>query len=348
MNRHALLILAGLLTLLSCGRDKGQDTAEIRPMAVVLFSPYGMQDMIREQKMCEGFMSAVGSEDIRSLLLAPLYDNAVGIDMLKTAMNRLKDDPAPHLFIIAGSGYRQDQISDVIASMEGHDHDRLLIIGPAAENDTLDRVEVCSYGAAYMAGVLAARMFPAEDAVIGGCYDPRDRSLQETGDGFCDGMDSRKPGGAGLWNVTQSAMQDMYFSKVDNMGVLFEYNEVYDFAVFAFKPWLRTLVSCPESVRSYYVLGIDADLSIYSPNIPFSCVRHMDRLIEDCIRQWLSDEGLPHEQWYGLDSEYVTLTLSPAFGHLQAAADSVFSEAVRMEREYVSRRTSLPQPYEGY
>ena len=48
--------------------------------------------------------------------------------------------------------------------------------------------------------------------------------------------------------------------------------------------------------------GIDHD--VLSPNSPISCVKHIDRALELCIRQWLSPQGLPKHQSLGLADGY--------------------------------------------
>lgn len=348
MNRRILTLFAAaslLLGLSSCSEEEPKgERIDTSPIVVVLFSPYGMQDVAREQKICEGILRVAEHEGLRTLVLAPDF-TSTGLNSLKKTMTRLKDDKSRHLFIMAGSGYKESQYDEVIDAMDNVSFNQLLVVGPAPEREKLHRIEICSYGSAYIAGALAVKMFPNEEAVVGGIYDSRDRTLQEIADGFTDGTKGRTPEDIRLWNYYSPYDQSAFFSTIDDSGIPYLYNDSYDFAVFAYKPFLRTIISCPEIVRTFYTLGIDADLSTYSPMIPFSCVRHLDKLMEDCIMQWLSPEGLPHEQWYGLDSEYAELVLSPGFEYLQETANDVLEEAVRKEKEYVSQHTTLPDPY---
>lgn len=331
VRRHILPIL--ILFSLSCSREQiiEQPQQDNAPMVVALFNPYGLGDLTREDQICKGIMSTASREGLRTLLMSPYYW-VNGVSSLSACTNRLKDDPAPHLYIIA-SGY--DRYKDeIIRAVRADDHASLLLIDPNSEWESGASITVSPYASAYMAGVLAALIDTVDYTVCH--YYSNDVGMNDIMQGFNEGFLSHQ--GTMIDNLDSynpfldEEEETLTCSKVSFSPVQYYLNQYADFVVFADKYQYRNILNCPEAADQYRFLGIDANVSDYSPKVPFSCVRHLDKATEHCIMQWLSAEGLPKNQWYGLDSEYSELILSPGYEYLQPSADSIYAEALQKER----------------
>ncbi len=85
---------------------------------------------------------------------------------------------------------------------------------------------------------------------------------------------------------------------------------------------------------SFYTAGMDSDMSIYSSQVPFSVVRHVDKAAEFCIKQWITDGKIPHYQRLGLEEGYTELVISKGYENLSQTAEENLSEAIEMEKKY--------------
>lgn len=57
---------------------------------------------------------------------------------------------------------------------------------------------------------------------------------------------------------------------------------------------------------------MDADRQAYSSDVPFSVVKHIDRVIEKCVSQWRM-ETLPQHQNFGLAEGYTEVIVADTF-----------------------------------
>ena len=96
-----------------------------------------------------------------------------------------------------------------------------------------------------------------------------------------------------------------------------------------------------ENISSYAVMGIDK--VNMSASCSHSAVKHADDVVEHCIRQWLSAEGMPKHQSLGLAEGYTELVFHPANTSIWIIYDSdvpedlrqtIHEEAIRKEAEY--------------
>lgn len=84
---------------------------------------------------------------------------------------------------------------------------------------------------------------------------------------------------------------------------------------------------------SFYTVGMDSDMSMYSSQVPFSVVRHVDKAAELCIKQWL-DGKIPHFQRLGLEEGYTELVISKGYEKLSQTVEKNLSEAIEMEKKF--------------
>ena len=96
-----------------------------------------------------------------------------------------------------------------------------------------------------------------------------------------------------------------------------------------------------EMFNMYDFVGID--YAAVSAHCNFSVVKHIDRAVQQCIVQWLSPEGMPKHQTFGLADGYTGVEVHPYTDDSKSRFASLLSndlqqrihqEAIRKETEY--------------
>ena len=89
-----------------------------------------------------------------------------------------------------------------------------------------------------------------------------------------------------------------------------------------------------EYPGSFYTIGIDSDMSIYSSDVPFSCVEHLDRILSECVSDW-ADNSLKHYRVFGLEDDWVELVIAKNYKSLlEPIAQEIHEQAIKMESVY--------------
>ena len=89
-----------------------------------------------------------------------------------------------------------------------------------------------------------------------------------------------------------------------------------------------------EHPGSFYTVGIDTDMSIYSSDVPFSCVEHLDRILSECITDWMGNR-LKHYRKFGLEDQWIELVISKNYKSLlEPFAQEIHEQAIKMESVY--------------
>ncbi len=90
-----------------------------------------------------------------------------------------------------------------------------------------------------------------------------------------------------------------------------------------------------ENPESFYTIGIDCDMQLYSPRVPFSVVKHIGDAVQDWIYAWWQGEKMPSHQVLDLSSGYSELVVSDSFeSRLAALSDRYYDKALEEERKY--------------
>ncbi|EID85026.1 ABC-type transport system, periplasmic component/surface lipoprotein [Treponema sp. JC4] len=89
-----------------------------------------------------------------------------------------------------------------------------------------------------------------------------------------------------------------------------------------------------ENTDSYYTVGTDVDMQAYSDRVPFSIVKHIDKVIEKCVDQSL-EGSLPNHQDFGLKDGYTELLISKDYEEeLSEAVKNIHQTAIEKEEAY--------------
>lgn len=87
---------------------------------------------------------------------------------------------------------------------------------------------------------------------------------------------------------------------------------------------------------SFYTVGMLDDMSIYTNSVPFSCVRHLDKVISYCVEEW-NNEMLQHFNKFPLEENWSEIVVSKDYKELlQQHSDEIHNEAILKENEYAN------------
>ena len=218
------------------------------------------------------------------------------------------------------------------------------------------------YGVNYEAGIAASSLLSADQKALLLLEDAENASLKEYSKAFLSGFCASKTHGKesdALWGTLLKDILEDNQSKDKIKNVLIvpvqeRRNEenltdiLYMFAKLEEDKELDVHLILPycgkavhglllynrENPDSYYTIGTDVDMQFYSDRVPFSIVKHIDKVIEKCVDQAL--EGtLPKHQNFGLKDGYTELVLSSRYEPgLAEIVEKAHQTAIEKEEAY--------------
>ena len=84
----------------------------------------------------------------------------------------------------------------------------------------------------------------------------------------------------------------------------------------------------------FYTVGVETDMSIYTSDVPFSCVEHIDRVLVACIIDW-KNEQLEHYRKFGMEDGWTKVVVSDKYKHLlESVSQEIHHQAIEKEANY--------------
>lgn len=328
LQKCALSLMA-LLLLTGCSNDDTEyEYIDNSPLAIILYEPQSLGDLSFNDMIYHGMVSASKKYGIRVQTLEPsTYEE--GIEYLKQPFHVSLNDGVKRIYIVASKIYK-DFIEENADRIPDDENNQLLLLESREMDCNAHTVYVPFYGIAYEAGYLAKYMDGVEKVGIIKANDTVE-TLAEAEQAFADAFADDKniivktlATGYGGFNIADSLYRNAY--NVDD-----SVDMVFPLCGGSTQGLLRYN---REHANSFYTIGVDVDMSIYSSRVPFSCVKHMNRVMETCIGQWLSSSGLPHHQDLGLEEGYTELIISKGFENLSEYKEKIEKTAIAKENEY--------------
>lgn len=196
-------------------------------------------------------------------------------------------------------------------------------------------LKILQYGIYYQAGRLVAEGLGDVDKILIATANPDIPGLDAMTGGFSDARaDSGSDSGLSVFSFSQttggydeaSAAYKMSYSLDE------EYDLVLPLCGGTAQGFFRYNRENPES---FYTIGIDCDMQLYSPRVPFSVVKHIGDAVQDWIYAWWQGEKMPSHQVLDLSSGYSELVVSDSFeSRLAALSDRYYDKALEEERKY--------------
>lgn len=197
-------------------------------------------------------------------------------------------------------------------------------------------LKIPQYGAYYQAGRLVAEGLEAVDSVLIVSANPNESALAEMRDGFCQAI---KDCGVGIY------VENTYLSETSGGydQATYAYQQSYDID----KHFDMVIPLCGgtaqgfyrynrENPASFYTVGVDTDMQLYSTRVPFSVVKNLDTVMEEWIYNWWKEDiEVPGHTEFGLSSEGTGIVISDSWKEeLDGIPERYYNIAVEKEKEY--------------
>ena len=343
-------------------------TSEIDKYIFTFFPPDALGDVFYYDKISYGVHSAALKNNIRCFDIVP-EDWDDGKTELQS-MFEIEDRDYTILIILADPGYLPF-LKD-IEQPKLKQHKILLLESREIENQAVSTVFLPLYGVSYLAGVLAKEQsvytVPLEK-VRSLCLLANDKnSIMNDGlEGFAAGFhatydkiytmfDEGSEEEESAKNLNLLAMKLSESEASDGIDTSSGFNNASDayritrLLQNSSSPFNIYFPLCGASAQGvlkfsreqraepFFVIGMNDDMSPYSKQVPFSVVKHIDKAIEKCVTQWISEKEIPHYQEFGLKDGWTELVLSENYSSSAEKFKSIIQEAMETalskEREY--------------
>jgi len=326
-----LYILFLTLSFSSCTEEKYDgEILDNSPVIIAIYQPNGLGDLGYNDAVYSGVQQAAKDIGLRAYNIEPsTYDR--GIATIKS-MLAMQEEGVRYLYVVlADTGY-DDFITHYGDSIPDNEYSTFLMLGKRKAGNKAHTLHLPYYGIFYEAGAMARQMDDVKNILIISA-DSTISSLESAREAFIEGY---KP-------ESGKIIKTVYLN--DNINGFNMADKLYEYAYEADDTFDLIVPICGGSCQglyrynrehreSFYTLGIDADMCLYSPLVPFSCVRHFDKAIYDCIKLW-NTNNLPLSQSLGIGSGYVETIITPDYYERFAGAyDAIHAEAMVKEKEY--------------
>ena len=325
---YLTLILAALWLLASCSGKEEYELLDTSPIVTVIYPTDGLGDRSYVDKIYLGADRASREDGVRVQHLIPSTLEEAR-DYVIQALEYDPEDGIKRLFIIAETGL-DDQLEELAARAPEDNLRQYLYIDSRRNVPGIHTIFLPLYGVCYEAGVLASSMEGVESAAVINA-NPILPTLQEATRAFREGFGAD---GVEVLYLTED------YGGFDMAGELYQQSYELD------GKYQIALPLCGGSAQglfrynrefpddSFYTIGVDAEMSAYSPRVPFSCVKHIDRAIQESIRKWRRG-ALPEHQHLGLESGYTELLISEAYARqFGPALERIHQAAIEKENAY--------------
>lgn len=328
--RKLTLILLMLFPLFSTSCVEIDPTLKY-PIVYIIYPIEGLGDMGYVDNLYKGAVNAGTKHEIEikhlmpsSLAEARLY--------LNTLVNE-EISKVPHLYIIAESSI-ESEVEAIINESSNNSRKSYLVWETSHKYTNASSVKLSMYGISYIAGKLAAKMEDVDSVCIMKA-NPFVSALDEAEDGFIAGFGNSGEtetlllsGEAGRGFSLSSEL----YRKASEFN---KYDIILPLCGGSSNGLIRYCREYPDD--SFYTIGIDADMSMYSSKVPFSCVKHTDLAIELCIEQWLNG-SLPQHQVMGLKEGMTEVVISPLYSDFFGNfLQLINNEAINKENKYENK-----------
>ncbi len=199
-------------------------------------------------------------------------------------------------------------------------------------------IRIPSYGVYYQAGMLVGKGLPEVDSALVVNANPSEPNLGDMSKGFARGLRDGNP---------EIFVEDTYLSQTSGGYDLADYAYQMSYGLAGKYDLVLPLCggTCQgfyrynrENPDLFYTLGVDSDMQRYSPSVPFSIVKHVDKAVENWITAWFEGKELPRHQTLGLSTGYIEIVVAESFkDRLGGIVGGLYQDAVEKEKEYESQ-----------
>ncbi|MBQ8712696.1 MAG: hypothetical protein IJ551_07770 [Prevotella sp.] len=351
----AATLVCGLILTTSCTKEGDiiyqsdpKDQASTVPLVTVIYDPNALGDKGYNDLICQGVEMAAHKYGLRTMQLSPAtVDEGLAYLQMMFQVMATTQDTIRRLFIVAAASY-DDYLRKNISRLESNPYTDLLYFETETPLEGKGSTFYMPYyGAMYEAGNITP--VEATDVLLVGA-NPLVKTVTDAMQGYTDGFLASLivTDGQPEKNLVTAWLSDKVsggFTVADTTAIQLLTNRQWQSDRHLLVPIcggsasnFRRLI---ELFGFYDFVGIDC--VAVSAHCNFSVVKHVDRAVLRCIEQWLSSEGMPKHQTFGLADGYTGVEVHPYTDDSRRRFASFLSddlqqrihqEAIRKEAEY--------------
>lgn len=323
--RKYIVWLAAILLVVGCTKegktiyvpDPDEEAASTAPLVTVIYNADALGDHSYNDLIYEGVERIAQQLGLRTMQQSPrtYEEGLLYLEMMFRQMESAKDS-IRRLLIVTSSGY-DDFIRKNNKRLEANPYADLLYL------ETLTPLEgkgstllLTYYGAMYEGGRIAATMERSNVLLIGA--NRQIPAITEAMQGYRDGFNA----GLKLLTLKQAVQNYLASTYLDETGGG-GFNVADTTALSLLRQWKNEDVNvliplCGGAARKFLhmitlikeisIVGIDTYYDNYTSQ--YSIVKHIDRALAQCIRQWYTDGKIPKHQTLGLEEGYTEVILN--------------------------------------
>ena len=316
--------------------NKDQNLFRYDTEVIAVFSPYGTTGQTNADLLYRGMIQATDSLGISFRTIFPLtYEE--GAEILSELV---KDNKAGFKRLIVSTDIEYSEHLRELADnglVTDSDSTKLLVFDGDFKHSDVYTAHIPYYGMMYKAGYVASVMSDVESVMIY-IANEKYRYIREGLNGFVDGFIQNREAYYNVYNFSttnEDSAEGFMLSSLAYATYARECVDVFD----------MILPLCGETVMgflrynrefpgTFYTVGVETDRSSYSHDVPFSCITHYDRVISECIADWV-DNRLEHYRRFGMDEGWTELMISEDYrSQLEPAAEEIHAQGIEMEESY--------------
>lgn len=325
------IVVAATFGLASCA-DAGPASPEneVTPQVIFLFSPGGLGDMSYNDCILEGvqkFKKAYPEVDV-FMYSPPDMESAERIfsDWIKRPGSDI-----PVVFTLASSDY-ESLLDRFLPEYSLTDNKRILLFESLKryDDERITTFQISMYGASYLAGITARECADGMRSLVL-LGSSTDVPIESARDGFVAGLGNRDYDVQYLsddW--TGYVMANVTYQRMSEWSA--EYGFIFPVAGGSNAGIYRYTREFDDTPL---LAGMDIDQSALSTRITGSVIKHLDRIVEEYLTDWLLTGNLPPSQIYGLKSGYVDWLLAPRYeSEFRSQVEANRQVAATKEKDY--------------
>ena len=304
---------------------------------IAVFPPRGIDDRTSAGQIYKGLTQTAAALNISFRPVFP-FTYEEGAETIATLAG--KNHKGRKRLIISTDPEYSDYLQEIASDglIVDTDSTKLLIFDGDFKHKDVYVAHVPYYGMMYKAGYLAGKMNDIEKVRI---YIANDnyRYIREGRDGFIDGFSLSKANEVDVYDYSTINDDDTEGFMMRNIAYMSDAHECSK------DNFDMILPICGETIMGFlrynrdnpgkfYSVGVGADMSIYSSDVPFSCVEHLDRIVSACVMDWM-DNRLEHYRKFGLDEGWAELVVSNKYKSLlESLSREIHLQATEKEEHY--------------
>lgn len=335
--KFILRIILLTFCLYSCSDiQENLDTHKCDTEVIAVFTPYGLGDHSSAGLMYKGIVKAADSLGIKFRPVFPLTyeEGAETIAELASA-----DQKGCRRLIISTDPEYTDYLSEAASKglIVDSDSTKLLVLDGDLTHPDVYTAYVPFYGMMYKAGYMASRMNDVQNVRIY-IANHKYRYIREGRDGFIDGFALNNENPVDVYDYSSFNDDNTEGFLKRTLAYISADTECYGVCDMVVPLCGETIMGFLRYNREFpgrfYTVGLENDMSVYSSDVPFSCVERLDKILFECVTDW-ADDRLEHFRKYGMDEGWIGLVVSDKYkSALEPYSQEIHAKALEMEERY--------------